>query len=166
MGKTNILALTPEQLRLFLAGLGEKPYRAGQILAWLYHKGGQAWDEMTDVPGGLRKALTASADTGLLRIQKKQVSADGTTKFLTALADGQVVETVLLPYDIGAGACISTQVGCKMGCLFCASGMPGFIRNLTAAEIVAQVLLVKNDLLSTSGKKLKGFCCRSRILAV
>ncbi len=156
MGKANILALTPERLRSFLEELGEKPYRSGQILAWLYHKRAQWWDEMTDLPKALRKKLVEFADTGLLHIQTKQVSVDGTEKYLLALEDGQAVETVVLPYDIGTSACISTQVGCKMGCIFCASGLPGFVRNLSAAEIMAQVLLVKHELWQ-HGKELKSF---------
>jgi 23S rRNA (adenine2503-C2)-methyltransferase len=156
VGKVNILALAPQELRSFLEQIGEKPYRAGQILAWLYRKGAQSWAEMTDLPAGLRHTLPEIADTGLLRILKKQVSTDGTVKYLVGLEDGQAVETVVLPYDTGTSACISTQVGCKMGCKFCASGLPGFIRNLAAAEIMAQVLLVKNELLK-HGRELKSF---------
>jgi len=156
MSKINILALSPEGLRSFLEQMGEKPYRAGQILAWIYRKGAQSWEEMTDLPKALRKRLSESAETGLLPPVKKQTSADKTEKYLVALADGQAVETVMLPYDTGISACISTQVGCKMGCIFCASGMPGFIRNLSAAEIMAQVLLIKNRLLQR-GRELKSF---------
>lgn len=156
MSKINILALSPEGLRSFLEQMGEKPYRAGQILAWLYRKGAQSWEEMTDLPKALRKRLSESAETGLLPPVKKQTSTDKTEKYLVALADGQAVETVMLPYDTGTSACISTQVGCKMGCVFCASGMPGFIRNLSAAEIMAQVLLIKNRLLQ-HGRELKSF---------
>ena len=156
MGKVNILALAPQELRSFMVEMGEKPYRAGQILAWLYGKGAQSWAEMTDLPARLRQALPEIADTGLRPIPKKQVSTDGTMKYLVGLEDGQAVETVVLPYAIGTSACISTQVGCKMGCRFCASGLPGFIRNLSAAEIMAQLLLVKNEL-SKEGKQLKGF---------
>ena len=156
MGKVNILELSPDGLRSFLERMGEKPYRAGQILAWLYHKGAQSWEEMTDLPKALRRMLSESADMGLLHLSKKQVSADKTEKYLVALADGQAVETVMLPYDTGTSACISTQVGCRMGCVFCASGMPGFIRNLSKAEIMAQVLLVKNRLLHR-GQELKNF---------
>lgn len=152
----NILALSPQGLHLFLESMGEKPYRAGQILAWLYHKGAGSWEEMTDLPKALRKMLSESADTGLLPPSRKQASADETEKYLVTLADGQAVETVLLPYDTGSSACISTQVGCKMGCVFCASGLPGFIRSLSAAEIMAQVLLVKNRLLQR-GRELKSF---------
>ena len=154
MTKINILALSPDALRLFLERLGEKPYRAGQILAWLYHKGAQSWEEMTDLPRALRQKLGETADMGLLHPSRIQVSRDGTEKFLVPLADGQAVETVLLPYDTGTAACISTQVGCRMSCAFCASGMPGFSRNLSAAEIMAQVLLVKKRLLQ-QGRELK-----------
>ncbi len=154
MSKVNILALSPQALRLFLEHLGEKPYRAGQILAWLYHKRVGSWEEMTDLPGALRRRLSEVADTGLLSPSRVQVSRDGTEKFLVPLADGQAVETVLLPYDTGYAACISTQAGCRMGCVFCASGRPGFSRSLSAAEIMAQVLLVKKRL-GRRGRELK-----------
>ena len=156
VSKINILALSPDGLRSFLQRMGERPYRAGQILAWIYHKGAKSWEEMTDLPKALRKMLSESADTGLLHPSKKQASADKTEKYLVALADGQTVETVMLPYDTGTSACVSSQVGCKMGCAFCASGLPGFIRNLSAAEIMAQVLLVKNRLLQR-GQELNNF---------
>ncbi|MBS4008296.1 MAG: 23S rRNA (adenine(2503)-C(2))-methyltransferase RlmN [Clostridium sp.] len=152
--KVNLLALSPEQLAVLLSGLGHPAYRAGQIFVWLYQKGARSFAEMTNLPKLLRQQLSEFAEIGFLQPLKRQVSRDGTEKYLFALADGQTVETVVLPYNIGYSACISTQVGCKMGCIFCASGLPGFSRNLSAAEILAQVLQVKGEM-SAQGKELK-----------
>jgi len=152
--KVNIMALPPEQLGALLSGLGHPAYRAGQILVWLYKKGVLSFAEMTDLPKSLRRQLSEFAEIGFLELASRQVSGDGTEKYLFALADAQTVETVVLPYDIGCSACISTQVGCKMGCMFCASGLPGFSRNLSAAEIMAQVLRVKKEL-SAQSRELK-----------
>lgn len=152
--KVNIVALPPEQLVQLLSDLGHPAYRAGQILGWLYQKGASSFAEMTNLPESLRQELNGFAEIGLLELVRRQVSRDGTEKYLFALADGQTVETVVLPYDIGYSACISTQVGCKMGCLFCSSGLPGFSRNLSVAEILAQVLQVKRGM-AGQGRELK-----------
>ncbi|MBT9142598.1 MAG: putative dual-specificity RNA methyltransferase RlmN [Dehalococcoidia bacterium] len=152
--KVNILALSPEQLAVLLSGLGHPAYRAEQILVWIYQKGARSFTEMTNLPKSLRQQLSEFAEIGFLETVKRQVSSDGTEKHLFSLADSQLVETVVLPYNIGYSACISTQVGCKMGCIFCVAGLPGFIRNLSAAEILAQVLQVKGEV-SAQGKELK-----------
>ena len=152
--KINLLALTPAEVAALVERLGEPAYRATQILDWLWHKGAVSFAQMSNLPMSLRQKLEQQAEIGFLEVLAKQKSVDGTEKILFALADGQTVETVILPYDIGESACISTQVGCRMGCAFCASGQPGFIRNLTAAEIMAQVLYVRN-LLQRRGRKLK-----------
>jgi 23S rRNA (adenine2503-C2)-methyltransferase len=149
--KINLLNLSQADLGNFLAYLGVPKYRSGQILGWLYRKGVYSWQDMTDLPLALRQQLAETAITGMLDVVDRQVSEDGTEKYLFALSDNQTVETVALPYDIGYSACISSQVGCKMGCYFCASGLPGFVRNLTAAEMMAQVLHVKNTL---AGRKI------------
>ncbi|MBS4022478.1 MAG: 23S rRNA (adenine(2503)-C(2))-methyltransferase RlmN [Dethiobacter sp.] len=154
MKTTIALALTPAAMAGFLEGLGEPPYRADQVLDWLYRKQAYNFSDMTNLPQGLREKLQKEAKTGFLELVKQQVSDDGTIKLLFALGDGESVETVALPYRTGHSVCVSTQVGCKMGCLFCASGMPGFVRNLTAAEIMAQVLQVKK-LLAAEGHALK-----------
>ena len=154
MKKTIALALTPAEMAGFLEGMGEPAYRAGQILDWLYRKQAMSFSEMTNLPHGLRNRLQDKASVGLLKQAQEQVSEDGTTKYLFVLGDGETVETVALPYHSGYSVCISTQVGCRMGCLFCASGMPGFVRNLTAAEIMAQVLQVKK-ILHCRGETLK-----------
>ena len=155
MDKVNLLALSSSELQSFFKRLGQPAYRAQQVLAWLYQKGAFSFAEMTNLPKDLREQLDRKATPGFLERKTQQVSKDGTEKYLFVLPDGQTVETVVLPYDIGFSACVSTQVGCKMGCMFCASGLPGFVRNLSAAEIMAQVLFVKNSLLRRN-VELKG----------
>lgn len=154
MQKVNLLDLSPAELRSFLADLGELPYRAAQILDWLYRRGAADFAQMTNLPLNLREKLPEVSRTGLLRILSEQAALDGTRKLLFALTDGHGVETVVLPYEHGYSACLSTQVGCRWHCGFCASGMSGFVRNLQPAEIMAQVLQVKNSLQS-AGKALK-----------
>lgn len=134
-----------------MASIGEPAYRAKQVMEWIYQKGAASFAEMTNLPQGLRDKFEETAKIGFLDEISRQVSADGTEKYLFGLSDGQTVETVILPYEIGYSACISTQVGCKMGCSFCASGLPGFIRNLTAAEIMAQVIWVRHALGQRNG---------------
>jgi 23S rRNA (adenine2503-C2)-methyltransferase len=154
MKKTTALALTPAEMAGFLESMGEPAYRAGQILDWLYRKQALSFSEMTNLPRGLRERLQDKASEGFLKQAAEQVSEDGTRKYLFVLSDGETVETVALSYRTGYSVCVSTQVGCRMGCLFCASGLPGFVRNLTAAEIMAQVLQVKK-LLSGRGETLR-----------
>lgn len=150
----NLLEMTPPEISRFLVSLGEPPYRTGQILDWLYKKEAISFAEMTNLPLGLREKLSGRIKTGFLHKTAEQISRDGTVKFLFTLSDGQGVETVMLPYENGFSICVSTQVGCRMGCCFCASGLPGLVRNLTSAEIMAQVLQVKK-ILQQQGKSLR-----------
>lgn len=154
MQKVNLLDLAPAELRGFLAGLGAPPYRAAQILDWLYRRGAADFAQMTNLPLYLREKLPEVSGTGLLRVLTEQAAQDGTRKLLLALTDGHGVETVVLPYEHGFSVCVSTQVGCRWHCPFCASGLPGFVRNLRPAEIMAQVLQVKNSL-QNAGVALK-----------
>ena len=154
MQKVNLLDLSPAELRAFLAGLGEPPYRADHIQDWLYRRGADSFVQMTNLPRALRGKLPEVAGIGLLQILSEQAAQDGTRKLLFALADGNSVETVVLPYEYGFSVCVSTQVGCRWKCEFCASGLQGFVRNLRPAEIMAQVLQVKNNLQS-AGMALK-----------
>lgn len=132
------MGLYPEELKATLAEMGEKPFRAGQLFAWL-HKGARI-DEMTNLPLSLREQLKEKGVDQPVSIQEERVSRlDGTKKFLYALADGNCVEGVLMRYHYGCTLCLSTQVGCKMGCRFCASTLDGCVRNLTAAEMLGQV---------------------------
>jgi 23S rRNA (adenine2503-C2)-methyltransferase len=135
----DLLGLDEAGLATLLASWGEKPFRARQIRAWLHERGATSVDAMTDLPKGLRERLAAEATVGTLEIAAQQDSRDGTIKRLYRLPDGQLVESVLMPYQSGRRtACISSQAGCAMGCVFCATGQMGFARHLTADEIVEQ----------------------------
>ena len=142
--KKDIRDLSFPELVFFFAGLKEKPFRAQQIFAWIYTKGAMSFDVMTNLPAALRAALKDQFILEEPTLAHKDVSADGTTKFLFSLKDDEKVETVLIPTENRTTACISTQAGCKFGCRFCASGIGGWTRNLTAAEILSEVLYVKN----------------------
>jgi 23S rRNA (adenine2503-C2)-methyltransferase len=144
--KQDILCLTHDRLRENLAG--HEPFRAGQVLRWIYAKRAGSFDEMTDLPSGLRAGLDKRFGLALPVCLRRQGDPDGTRKFLFALADGQRIETVLIPASPALYGrrsdrltlCVSSQVGCAYGCKFCASGLDGWKRNLTAGEMVAQVL--------------------------
>lgn len=150
------------ELQAFVESLGEKKYRAAQLFSWMYAKGAQTFEEMTDISLEFRDVLSAKASLGNLEVVRSSVSPrDGTTKFLFRLHDGLMVESVLIPSeepervpdeeseelpaasDSRLTLCLSTQVGCPLDCKFCATGTMGFLRNLTAGEIVQQVLQVQ-----------------------
>ena len=132
------MGLYPEELRQALSEMGEKPFRAGQVFSWLQK--GARFSEMTNLSLSLREKLASSGIDQPVTLQETRVSRlDGTKKFLFALPDGNCIEGVLMRYHYGATLCISTQVGCKMGCRFCASTLDGCVRNLTAAEMLGQV---------------------------
>ncbi len=144
-GKTNLLDLTIEELQALLASLGQEKFRAKQIYQWL-NRGIKEIDEMSNLSKPLRQALKDIAYIGKLKIKNKQVSSiDRTTKYLFELADGNVIESVLMYYKHGLTACISSQIGCRMGCRFCASTGLGLVRNLTAGEILDQILSIQAD---------------------
>ena len=128
-----------------LAALGEPSYRAAQVYQWL-QSGVQSFDEMTNIPKKLREKLIQNYQLLFASIEKKLISAyDGTRKYLLSFPDGEAVESVLMKYHHGYTSCISTQVGCKMGCTFCATGQSGFSRNLTASEMLAQLRAEQKD---------------------
>ena len=141
----DIRDLSPTELRAYLTGIGEKPFRARQISDWIYHKGVQSFAEMRNLAQPLRDRLTNDFILKPHDVAKKEVSEDGTTKFLFRLADDERVETVLIPTKTRTTACVSTQAGCKFGCRFCASGIGGWTRNLSCAEIITQLLHVKEE---------------------
>lgn len=142
--------MTQEELEKFCVGIGEKKYRGGQIFRWLY-RGAENLDEMTDLPESLREKLKGLCHISICRIEKKYVSSiDGTTKYLLKLEDGNIIESVLMEYSFGMSACISTQVGCNMGCSFCASTIGGLVRSLTAGEMADEILAMQAD----SGKRI------------
>jgi 23S rRNA (adenine2503-C2)-methyltransferase len=145
--KKNLKGLSLAELRNFVESLGEKKYRAGQLFSWLYAKGAQSFDEMSDISKEFRETLKRSASILNLQTAAKDISQDGTIKFLFKLEDGMAVESVLIPPDQQSPGfekrltlCVSTQVGCPLDCKFCATGAMGFTRNLTAGEIVDQVI--------------------------
>ncbi|MBN2408187.1 MAG: 23S rRNA (adenine(2503)-C(2))-methyltransferase RlmN [Candidatus Aminicenantes bacterium] len=138
--KKDIQDLTLDELRTELEGWGEPAYRAMQIFEWIYKKGARSFDAMTDLPKSLREELEDHFRLSSLELAEGLRSADGTQKYLFRLADGAFIETVLIPSGTRRTLCLSTQVGCKFGCVFCASGREGFKRNLSSSEIVGQIL--------------------------
>ncbi len=143
--KSDIRNLSFEELTRYLESIGEKSFRATQIFEWIYQKGVWSFDEMRTLPAPLRQRLTQDFDLKPFKIVQKQVAKDGTTKFLFELDDREKVETVLIPTATRTTVCISTQAGCKFGCRFCASGIGGWVRNLSCAEILAEILHVKEE---------------------
>ena len=126
--------------------MGEKKYRAGQVFQWLYIEKVKSFDEMTNLSLDLREKLKQNFTICNYNIIRKQESSDGTKKYLFDVLDGNAIETVLMQYHHGKTVCVSTQIGCKMGCKFCASTGIKFIRNLSAGEIVEQILAVEQDI--------------------
>ena len=143
--KKNIKDYTLEDLKEELKEIGEKPFRAEQIYKWIYEEEINDFDKMTNLSLGLREKLKELYEIKEFNILKKQVASDGTKKYLFDVLDGNAIETVLMQYHHGYSICVSSQVGCKMGCKFCAStGIP-FGRNLTSGEIVEQIMAVQRD---------------------
>lgn len=136
--------LLPE-LAEFVRALGEPAYRGRQLARWLYGQGAEDISDMTDLPAGFRHRVREAARLDTLAVRRATDAADGSaTKLLAACKDGQTVECVLMRFDDGRrSACVSTQAGCAMGCAFCATGLGGFARNLTAGEIVSQALVIR-----------------------
>ena len=144
--KLNLLGLAPGELRYFFKGLGEKPYRAHQVMHWVYRRGVLDFHGMTDLSVQFRKRLDLIATLDLPEIAHTDRSKDGTTKWLVNVGSGQAVETVFIPELSRGTLCISSQAGCALDCAFCATGYHGFNRNLTAAEILGQVFLANRGL--------------------
>ncbi len=143
MEKTDIKNFSLEGLEGFLQGLGKEKYRAKQIFKWLYQKGATGFDEMTNLSKDFRRDLDGRARISALTPERVEVSSDGTKKYLFVLEDGASVESVLIPEDGRGTLCISSQVGCAMGCAFCLTGAFRYRRNLTCAEIVNQVCAIR-----------------------
>ena len=142
----NIKDYDLEDLKQELIELGEKAFRAEQIFKWLYVDKVKSFDEMTNLSLELREKLKVNYNICNFKILKKLESSDGTKKYLFDILDGNAIESVLMQYHYGKSICVSSQVGCKMGCKFCAStGIP-FIRNLSSGEIVEQILAVEQDI--------------------
>ena len=146
MEKIDLLSLTLEEVENLIVSLGEKKFRGKQIFQWV-NKGVKSIDEMTNISKDLQNKLKDRAYITNSTIYKKQVSKiDGTTKYLFALEDGNLIEGVIMIYKHGITACISSQIGCAMGCSFCASTVNGLVRHLRAGEMIDQILLMQQDL--------------------
>lgn len=143
---TDIKRMTKEELKAFLISLGEKPFRADQLFSWIHEKHVCTFSEMTNLSKTLRERLTETAVLPHLETEDLLISRlDGTRKYLFALPDGNVIESVLMRYKFGNSVCVSSQVGCRMGCRFCASTIGGVVRNLTASEILDEVYAIERD---------------------
>lgn len=139
--------MTFEELGDFLREMNQPGYRAGQLFSWLHQKHALSFSEMSNLPKKLLEELEQQADITALRAEKKLVSRlDGTVKYLFRLPDGELVETVVMRYHHGLSICLSTQVGCRMGCSFCASTKAGFVRHLAPSEILEQLYYAQTDL--------------------
>jgi len=137
--KINLLDLDRQGIRDFFAELGEKPFRADQVMKWVYHYCIDDFDDMTNLNKGLRGKLKEIAEIKAPKIKVQQQSADGTIKFVMELEDGQEIESVWIPEEDRATLCVSSQVGCALECTFCSTGQQGFNRNLKVSEIIGQV---------------------------
>ena len=141
----NIKDYNLDKLKEEMISIGEKSYRAEQIFKWIYVENVTNFNEMTNLSLELREKLTENYTLGIYKIIKKQESSDGTKRYLFDVLDGNAIETVLMQYKHGYSICVSSQVGCKMGCKFCASTGIAFIRSLTSGEIAEQILAVERD---------------------
>lgn len=147
MTKTDIRSLNKEELSHRLSQMGLPKFRTDQIYSWLFEKGVSSFDEMTNLSKDLRAKLSDEFEIRNCRIDSKLVSsADGTVKYLYELGEGEFVECVVMNYKYGYSVCISTQLGCKMGCKFCASAIGGFERHLTPSEMLSEIYTAEKDL--------------------
>lgn len=146
----NIYGISHEKLVQAMLAKGQKSYRATQLFAWIYEKKAQSFDEMSDVSLAFREVLKSEYFFALPSVYKVQKSQDGTIKLLLELKDGNKIETALLRYNYGNALCVSSQVGCNMGCSFCASGLLKKQRNLEVDEMVGQII-VMNNILAAEG---------------
>jgi 23S rRNA (adenine2503-C2)-methyltransferase len=144
--RTNLLGLSKAELEAYVAELGSKPFRARQLMNWLYKRGEGDIANMTDLAKDFRAELLQRAEVKLPDIVKTQVASDGTRKWLLSGGNGQAFETVFIPEEDRGTLCISSQVGCVLDCSFCSTAQQGFNRNLTTAEIVGQVWLANQEL--------------------
>jgi len=145
--RVNLLGLPRAQLETFVAArLGAKPFRARQLMKWIYRRGAADFSTMSDLKQEFRAQLAQIAEITVPQIVTEQVSKDGTRKWMLRMDEVQGIETVYIPEPDRGTLCISSQVGCAMDCTFCATAQQGFNRNLSAAEIVGQVWLAQREL--------------------
>ena len=143
--KTDIKSMNLEELKSYMESIGEKPFRAKQLYQWMHEKLASSFDDMTNLSKVLRQKLQDACEYVSLEKVRVQISQiDGTRKYLFRLADGNVIESVLMRYKHGNSVCISSQVGCKMGCRFCASTIGGWTRNLLPSEMLDQIYRIQS----------------------
>jgi 23S rRNA (adenine2503-C2)-methyltransferase len=142
----HLLGLTSEELERLAVSLGERSFRGRQLARWLYKRNAKTIQEMTDLPASFRATLAREAVLYRSRILAEEKSEDETAKYLLQVEDGSTVEAVLLPYEDRVSLCVSSQIGCAAGCIFCASALSGFRRNLLAGEIVDEVLTLQTQI--------------------
>lgn len=152
--RTNLLGMTRQQLEGFFAGMGEKPFRAVQVMKWIHQHGVADFGAMTDLSRALRERLAAIAEVRAPEVVYDQAADDGTHKWLLRLDDGNCIETVFIPEKDRGTLCVSSQVGCALDCTFCSTARQGFNRNLTRAEIIGQLWLANRRL--TPGPAVDG----------
>src|SRR3954469_13044088 len=152
--RVNLLGLDKAGLEAFVAELGSKPFRARQLMNWLYKRGESDIAAMTDLAKDFRAQLVEHAEVKLPEIVKTQIASDGTRKWLLSGGNGQAFETVFIPEEDRGTLCISSQVGCVLDCSFCSTAQQGFNRNLSTAEIVGQVWLAIRELSGSLGWKV------------
>ncbi|MEW5880928.1 MAG: 23S rRNA (adenine(2503)-C(2))-methyltransferase RlmN [Pseudomonadota bacterium] len=151
MGDVNLLDFDAAGLTAFVESLGEKPFRARQLLRWVHRRGASGFDAMTDLAKSLRGKLAERATVAAPAVVRDSTSADGTRKWLLDVGRGNAIETVFIPEDDRGTLCVSTQAGCAVNCVFCSTGRQGFNRNLTTAEIVGQLWWAEHALRAAFG---------------
>ncbi len=149
--KINLLGLDKQAMQAFFVEMGEKPYRADQVLKWIHFNGVQSFDLMTNLAKTLRQKLAECAEIVVPEVIYEKAATDGTYKWLLKLQDGNCIETVYIPEKTRGTLCISSQVGCILNCDFCSTGKQGFNRNLTTAEIISQLWIAVRKLSKTQG---------------
>jgi len=154
--KIHLTALTPEELAVFVQDIGEQKYRAKQIFKGLHERRLRLFDEMTDLPKSFREKLNETATATTLKVESRYVSTDGTRRFLMKTHDNLPVETVFIPTENRDTICFSSQSGCPLKCDFCLTAKLGLLRNLTAGEIVEQIIIVLNDVYGTGAETPHG----------
>ena len=143
--KVNLLGLTQAKLEAFFEELGEKRFRAGQVMKWIHHFGVDNFDDMTNLGKALREKLKARAEIRGPEVVSEDISKDGTRKWVVRVASGSCVETVYIPQNGRGTLCVSSQAGCALDCSFCSTGKQGFNSDLTAAEIIGQVWIANKS---------------------
>ena len=150
--KANLLGMTKPQLEEFFESIGEKRFRAGQVMQWIHHFGAEDFDAMTNVGKALREKLKACAEIRGPEVVSQDISSDGTRKWVVRVASGSCVETVYIPQNGRGTLCVSSQAGCALDCSFCSTGKQGFNSDLTSAEIIGQVWLANKSFGTVPGK--------------